>query len=55
MLFRSTEKPWVAVVDSGILYDPLSRELEKRGVPVFRTADRALAMLNLWLKAKGAK
>lgn len=54
-LIHSTKKPWVAVVDSGSLYDPLARELERRGVPTFRTADRALAMLNVWLKAKGAQ
>ncbi|HON88716.1 MAG TPA: hypothetical protein PK746_04480, partial [Spirochaetales bacterium] len=53
-LIHATKKPWVAVVDSGALYDPLARELERRGVPTFRTADRALAMLNIWLKAKGA-
>ena len=44
----------MAVVDSGELYDPLTRELERRGVPTFRTADRALRILNAWLKAKGA-
>jgi len=51
-LMRGNDKPWVAVVDSGHLYDPLVRELEARGVPTFRTADRALAMLNLWLAAR---
>ena len=50
-----TEKPWVAVVDSGQLYDPLARGLEARGVPTFRTADRALAMLNIWIAAKRRK
>jgi acyl-CoA synthetase (NDP forming) len=53
-LIRSGDKPWVAVVDSGELYDPLTRELERRGVPTFRTADRALKILNTWLRAKGA-
>lgn len=53
-LMKASDKPWVAVVDSGDLYDPLSRELERRGVPTFRTADRALKILNCWLKAKGA-
>jgi len=50
-LFARSTKPWVAVVDSGGLYDPLSAELARRGVPTFRTADRALRMLNLWLSA----
>jgi acyl-CoA synthetase (NDP forming) len=55
LLAESGDKPWVAVVDSGLLFDPLVRELERRGVPTFRTADRALRMLNLWLKARGAR
>jgi len=52
-LNRSSDKPWVAVVDSGELYDHLARELEYRGVPTFRTADAALRMLNAWLAANG--
>ena len=46
--FHETEKPFVAALDTGPLYDPLCFELEKRGVPVFRTADRALRMLEIW-------
>ncbi len=52
-LAKKNDKPWVAVVDAGDLYDPLARELELRGIPTFRTADRALKILNLWLKAHG--
>jgi acyl-CoA synthetase (NDP forming) len=51
-LIKAGSKPWVAVVDSGELYDPLVRQLERHGVPTFRTADRALKMLNIWLEAK---
>ncbi len=54
-LIKAGHKPWVAVVDSGALYDPLVRQLERQGVPTFRTADRALKMLNIWLEAKGAR
>jgi acyl-CoA synthetase (NDP forming) len=54
-LIKAGSKPWVAVVDSGELYDPLVRQLENHGVPTFRTADRALKMLNIWLEAKGAR
>jgi len=54
-LMKETDKPWVAVVDSGDLYDPLVRELEKHGVPTFRTADRALRMLNLWIASHARK
>ncbi len=47
-LKASSPKPWVAVVDAGPLYDSFARELERRGVPTFRSADRALAALALW-------
>jgi acyl-CoA synthetase (NDP forming) len=50
-IMAATDKPWVAVVDSGPLYDGLARELESRGVPTFRSADRALAALGLWASA----
>ena len=52
---EETDKPFVAVVDTGPLYDPLCRLLEKRGVVVFRTADRALRMLELWRTSAAAK
>ncbi|PKL03236.1 MAG: hypothetical protein CVV53_09975, partial [Spirochaetae bacterium HGW-Spirochaetae-9] len=42
LLMAETDKPFMAVVDTGPLYDPLCRILEKHGVVVFRTADRAL-------------
>jgi acyl-CoA synthetase (NDP forming) len=51
-LMTLTSKPWVAVVDSGPLYDPLARALESRGIPTFRSADRALAALALWMAAR---
>jgi len=54
-LIAETSKPWVASVDAGYLYDPLAHELEARGVPVFRTSDRALRMLNLWIEARLGK
>lgn len=47
-LMAESRKPWVAVVDSGPLYDPLARALDSRGIPTFRSADRALAALGLW-------
>lgn len=47
-LWRETTRPWVAVVDSGPLYDPLAALLEEGGVPVFRTADRAVRLLGRW-------
>jgi acyl-CoA synthetase (NDP forming) len=47
-LMAESSKPWVAVVDSGPLYDAFASALESRGVPTFRSADRALAALALW-------
>jgi acyl-CoA synthetase (NDP forming) len=47
-LMAESSKPWVCVVDSGPLYDALASALESRGVPTFRTADRALSALGLW-------
>jgi acyl-CoA synthetase (NDP forming) len=52
-LFHATTKPWVAVVDSGALYDPMVQRLEAGRVPVFRSADRALRLLNRWVEATG--
>jgi acyl-CoA synthetase (NDP forming) len=38
-------KPFVVVVDSGKEYDPMVEMFEANGIPVFRTADRALRIL----------
>ncbi|HTX72097.1 MAG TPA: acetate--CoA ligase family protein [Rectinemataceae bacterium] len=54
-LMTESDKPWVVVVDVGDLYDPLVREFERLGIPVFRTADRALKMLNVWIDARLGK
>ena len=51
-LNAATRKPWVAVVDGGPLYDAMARVLEDGGVPTFRTADRALAMLARWWRGR---
>jgi len=50
-LYHATTKPWVAVVDAGSIYDPMAARLESGGVPAFRTADRALRLLNRWAAA----
>jgi len=41
-------KPWVAVVDAGALYDAMARALAAAGLPVFRSSDRALRLLNIY-------
>lgn len=49
-LWRDSTKPWVAVIDSGPLYDPLAATLDAAEIPVFRSADRALRLLGLWIE-----
>ena len=45
-------KPWVAVVDSGALYDPMAQALDEAGIPTFRSADRALRALDRFADAR---
>jgi acyl-CoA synthetase (NDP forming) len=47
-----SDTPLVAVVDSGVLFDPLANELTAGGVPVFRSADRAVRVLCKWVHTK---
>ena len=51
-LFASHAKPFVAIVDGGAVYDAMAALLRERGVPTFRTADRALRMLGTYLAAR---
>ncbi len=46
------ETPLVAVVDSGHLFDPMAEVLESGGLPVFRSADRAVRVLCKWIDIK---
>jgi len=43
------DTPLVAVVDSGSLFDPMAEVLEAGGLPVFRSADRAVRVLCRWV------
>lgn len=42
-------KPWIAIIDAGAIYDPLAEYLQEGGIPTFRTADRALRLLNVFV------
>jgi acyl-CoA synthetase (NDP forming) len=53
-VFHGMRKPMVVVIDSGALYDRLTDGLSRAGVPVFRSADRALNALNAWALAAGS-
>ena len=46
-------KPWVAAVEGGAMFDRMAQMLEEKGVPTFRTAERALKALNLWMASRG--
>lgn len=48
-LLRQTDKPLVAVIDCGELYNPLVRMLRAGGAPVFRSADQAVRTLGRYL------
>jgi acyl-CoA synthetase (NDP forming) len=52
-LQATLDKALVAVVDAGAVYDPLVAVLERHGIPTFRTADRALRLLNVFVAARG--
>ncbi len=49
---RESLKPWIAVVDAGRMYDPMAAALTDLEIPTFRTADRALRLLSIWLRAR---
>jgi acyl-CoA synthetase (NDP forming) len=49
------DTPLVAVVDSGVLFDPMAAVLEQGGLPVFRSADRAVRVLTRWVDVKLAQ
>lgn len=46
------DKPVVAVVDAGALFDPFAEALRAGGLPVFRSADRAARALCRWIDLK---
>ena len=50
--FRSTTKPVVFSVDSGVLYDPLVAAMRRAGLPTFRRVDRATRALARFIGAE---
>ncbi len=50
-LVESLEKPVIGVVDAGSLYDPMARELAKKGMVIFRSADSAVRALAVYIKS----
>lgn len=48
----ASDKPVVVVIDAGTLYEPLAETLKNAGLPVFRSADRAVRALCKWINIK---
>lgn len=53
-LRRRAEKPFVCVVDSGEMYEPLRKGLRAAGIPVFSVCDRAMSVMGAYLEARAA-
>ncbi len=49
-----SDKPVIAVIDSGPLYEPLVRRLREAHIPVFRSADQAVRSLGRYLPHRAA-
>jgi acyl-CoA synthetase (NDP forming) len=47
-----SEKPIIAVVDSGELYDPMVAAMEKQGMVVFRSSDQAVSAIGRYIAGK---
>ncbi len=51
-LVYSLSKPVIGVVDAGSLYDPMAQELAKKGMMIFRSADRAVRAVAVYIDSK---
>ena len=51
-LAKESDKPLVCASDGGILFEPMREALNKAGVPVFQTADRAVAALARYVQSR---
>jgi acyl-CoA synthetase (NDP forming) len=54
-ILATRRKPAVVVIDSGALYDPLCRQIEAAGVPVFRKIDRAARAVAAFCRGPGPR
>ena len=48
----SQPTPWIAVIEGGRQYDPVVDHLEAAGVPVLRSMDRAVRLLERWARSR---
>jgi len=51
-LFAEHEKAFIGVVDGGAIYDPMAKALRRGGVPVLRTADRAMRLFDQYCESR---
>jgi len=51
-VLAADEKACVVVIDGGQAYDAMAMHFEKRGIPVFRTADRALRVFDRYRRSR---
>ena len=51
-LIADIKKPVIGVVDGGKLYDPMVESMEKKGVLVFRSSDRAVTSLAKYINCR---
>ncbi len=49
-LFKRCEKPFVAVIDAGAHFDEICTFMQKAGIPVFRSGDRAMNALGRYVQ-----
>lgn len=51
-LAKLSDKPLVCASDGGVLFEPLREALHEAGIPVFQTADRAVAALARYVQSR---
>ena len=51
-LFTEHDKPLIVVIDSGAFFDYLAEAFQHAGVPVFRSADRAMRTLGRYVRGR---
>jgi len=51
-LHRGAQKPFVVVIDGGRLYDAMADHIQRAGVPVFRSGDRAARLLSVYVESR---
>ncbi|MGD9161294.1 MAG: acetate--CoA ligase family protein [Desulfobacteraceae bacterium] len=51
-LVKLLKKPVIGVVDGGRLFEPMADELKRKDMIIFRSADRALKVLGVYIEAR---